>query len=405
MTMRYVLKSLATVAAACALGACARAGSEDINAIEDEALAVWVSNHAPEARPLGDTGMYYEVIEEASAEGGTKVDVRGKWVDVEYVVRDLDGDIVYNRNGETARRLGTFLKYTHYVPERLYIASKQNLSNIPAGIYRSITEIAPGAMWRVYIPSRLAFSAYGISTSSGYGGQRALESDVPVILDSLRIVNIVDNPQQEGRQAVVALATAPQPGGWGRPLNDTVREGLYMEVLARPNPGDTVPLNQRANIYYRTRFLDGHLIDSNVDSVLYNRFGSVRSSDNINPIQVTRMSSTPTNGNQMPAKVFYAVLPDLCYGDSVRMAVPSEYGYYRQYMYPDKSNSMWSLSATFSFDFTFQYKDYTVEDTDYFFASSTYYMPYSTSSSSIPVAEIKPYTPLVYEFVVQKPES
>ena len=56
-------------------------------------------------------------------------------------------------------------------------------------------------------------------------------------------------------------------------------------------------------------------------------------------------------------------------------------------------------------DFTFQYKDYTVEDTDYFFASSTYYMPYSTSSSSIPVAEIKPYTPLVYEFVVQKPES
>ena len=69
-------------------------------------------------------------------------------------------------------------------------------------------------------------------------------------------------------------------------------------------------------------------------------------------------------------------------------------------------SSMWSSSATFTFDFTYQYKDYTTEDTDYFFASSTYYMPYSTSSgTTVPVAEIKPYTPLIYEFVVQKPES
>ena len=90
----------------------------------------------------------------------------------------------------------------------------------------------------------------------------------------------------------------------------------------------------------------------------------------------------------------------------MRIAVPSEYGDYRQYMYPDKSSSMWSSSATFTFDFTYQYKDYTTEDTDYFFASSTYYMPYSTSSgTTVPVAEIKPYTPLIYEFVVQKPES
>lgn len=229
---------------------------------------------------------------------------------------------------------------------------------------------------------------------------------MPVILDSLRIVNIVDNPQSEGRQAIEEFVTASRPEGWGKPLNDTVREGLYMDILARPNPGDTVPLNQSANIYYRCGFLDGHLIDSNIDTVLYNQFGTVRSSDITSPIRVTRMSTDPNNANQMPAKVFYAILPDLCYGDSVRIAVPSEYGYYRQYMYPDKSSSMWSSSATFTFDFTYQYKDYTTEDTDYFFASSTYYMPYSTSSgTTVPVAEIKPYTPLIYEFVVQKPES
>lgn len=295
------------------------------------------------------------------------MDVRGRWVDVEYVIRDLNGDIVYNRNEETARLLGTFTKYTHYIPDRLYIASRQDLSDIPSGIYQAITEITPGETWRVYIPSRLAFASYGIQTSTGYGGQQALESDVPVILDSLRIVNIVDNPQSEGRQAIEEFVTASRPEGWGKPLNDTVREGLYMDILARPNPGDTVPLNQSANIYYRCGFLDGHLIDSNIDTVLYNRFGTVRSSDVTSPIRVTRMSTDPNNANQMPAKVFYAILPDLCYGDSVRIAVPSEYGYYRQYMYPDKSSSMWSSSATFTFDFTYQYKDYTTEDTDYFF--------------------------------------
>ena len=404
--MRHVLKPLAVAVAACACCSCARTESENFNEIEDKALDIWVSSNAPDAEPLGDTGMYYEVIKALPDGSATKVDVRGRWVDVEYVIRDLNGDIVYNRNEATARLLGTFTKYTHYIPDRLYIASRQDLSDIPSGIYQAITEITPGETWRVYIPSRLAFASYGIQTSTGYGGQQALESDVPVILDSLRIVNIVDNPQSEGRQAIEEFVTASRPVGWGKPLNDTVREGLYMDILARPNPGDTVPLNQSANIYYRCGFLDGHLIDSNIDTVLYNRFGTVRSSDITSPIRVTRMSTDPNNANQMPAKVFYAILPDLCYGDSVRIAVPSEYGYYRQYMYPDKSSSMWSSSATFTFDFTYQYKDYTTEDTDYFFASSTYYMPYSTSSgTTVPVAEIKPYTPLIYEFVVQKPES
>lgn len=403
--MKSVFKPLTVVLAVLAAGSCAKSESESFSEVEDKALDIWVSRNAPDAEPLGDTGMYYEVIEGASAGTSSKIDVRGRWVDVDYVIRDLNGDIVYNRNEETARLLGTFTKYTHYVPDRLYIASKESLSNIPRGIYRAITEITPGETWRVYIPSRLAFSSAGISTSSGYGGQQSLESDVPVILDSLRIVNIVDNPQTEGRQAIEELVTAPEPEGWGMRRNDTVREGLYMDIFNRINPNDTIAMNESAEIYYKVRFLDGHLIYSNVDSVLYNNFGSIRSSDVTGAVRVTRMTGTPTNANQMPAKVFYAILPDLCYGDIARIAVPSEYGYYRQYMYPDMSNSVWSSSATFTFDFTYQYKDYTLEDTDYFFAASTYYAPYSGSSSGVPIAEIKPYTPLIYEFTVKKPES
>lgn len=131
--MRHVLKPLAVAVAACACCSCARTESENFNEIEDKALDIWVSSNAPDAEPLGDTGMYYEVIEALPDGSATKVDVRGRWVDVKYVIRDLNGDIVYNRNEETARLLGTFTKYTHYIPDRLYIASRQDLSDIPFG--------------------------------------------------------------------------------------------------------------------------------------------------------------------------------------------------------------------------------------------------------------------------------
>lgn len=372
---------------------------KDYNEIEDEALAVWISSNAPDAQLLGDTGIYYEVLE---SEGGTgKVDVRGRWIDVDYVIRDLSGDIIYTRNEQTTRLLGSYTEYTHYVPDRLYIASEEGKSDIPAGLYRAFTNIMPGEMWRFYIPSRLAFASYGIDTGSGYEGQHALDADAPIIFDSVRIHNIVENPQQEGRDAIVDLVTAPKPEGWGKRLDDSVRYGMYLEIFNRIDDNDTVKMNESASIYYKVRFLDGKLINSNVDSVLYNNFGNVRSTDVTSAISVTRMETTPTNANQMPAKVFYEILPELCYGDIGRVAVPSEYAYYRQYMHPDMNENLWSSTATFTFDLTYQYDDYTVDDSDYYFGLNTFYMP-SSSSGCIPIAEIKPYTPLIYEFKVER---
>lgn len=153
---------MAVAVAACACCSCARTESENFNEIEDKALDIWVSSNAPDAEPLGDTGMYYEVIEALPDGSATKVDVRGRWVDVKYVIRDLNGDIVYNRNEETARLLGTFTKYTHYIPDRLYIASRQDLSDIPSGIYQAITESRPerrgvSISLRVWLSHRTVF--------------------------------------------------------------------------------------------------------------------------------------------------------------------------------------------------------------------------------------------------------
>lgn len=399
--IKYAFRVLMFIGVAAAVVSCAKSEAIDFNDVEERALAVWIENNAPNAKPLGETGMYYEVIE-GEVSSAAKVDVKGKWILLNYVMRNLDGDIVYNRSEKTARLLGTYNAYTRYVLDRIYVAGTQSASNIPTGIYQAITEINPGEMWRVIIPSRLAFASSGLNITTGYGGQKALEANVPIILDSLKIVDVIDNPLKIEEADVIKLATSSKPEGWGKPLNDTVKTGYYLDFIKRGEAKDTLMQNQSASIYYKVKFLDGTLLYSNIDTVLLNNFGSVRSNDRVSPIRITKLKTTPIGRNQMPAKVFYDVLDTLRYGDEVRVLVNSRNAYYRQYMRPNMNETEWDKSTNFVFsDGGKKYDDYSLEEKDYFFATSTFYIPYSQTAETLPIAEIKPYTPLIYEFEVK----
>lgn len=405
--MKRIIALLAVGTALVATFACTHQNAVDADAIKRKSFEAWMAANAPQAKPLGDTGMYYEVLEGSGDASTGKVDVRDKWIDVSYQMTTLDGDIFYNRDEEIARLIGNHDNYTHYVPERFYIASDSESSSFPKGIYLAFTEVVPGETWRVYMPSDMAFASSGFDmTEYGYGGQVALDENKAMILDSIRITNIIDDPQLEANNEIRTLATSPKPEGWGMIPNDTVRSGMYMDILYRTYAKDTVPVGSRVEVYYKVSFLDGHLIDSNIDSVLVNRFGAVRTTDVTSPISVTRMEEgkTATNAYQMPAKVFYSILPDVCYGDSLRVAVPARYGYFTTYMPPNRNESEWSTSATFDNYKGYDYEDYTIDDTDYYFGASTFFMP-TSSSSVVSIAEIKPYTPLVYELVIRKPEE
>lgn len=398
--IKHAFRLLMFIGVAATVVSCAKSETMDFNNVEEKALAIWIENNAPNAQPLGETGMYYEVLE-SGASSVAKVDVKGKWVQLDYVMRNLDGDIFYNRNEKTARLLGTYNTYARYILDRIYISGTQAVSNIPSGIYQAITEISPGEMWRVYIPSRLAFASSGLNITTGYGGQKPLEVNVPIILDSLKIVDVIDNPVKIEEADVIALATSPKPQGWGKSLVDTVKTGYYLDFVKRGEEKDSLKQNQSASIYYKVRFLDGTLIYSNIDTVLVNNFGRVRSGDRLTPIRITRMKTTPINQNEMPAKVFYDVLDTLRYGDQVRVLVNSRNAYYRHYMRPNMNETEWEKSTAFVFsDGGKKYDDYSLEEKDYFFARYSFYVPYSQTAETLPIAEIKPYTPLIYEFEV-----
>lgn len=400
--MKQILLSVIVAFMAAAIVSCAKAEADDFNVIEQQALEAWISKNAPDAKPLGDSGIYYEVIGEKN-QNTSKVDVKGRWVEFNYVMRNLNGDIVYSRNEKTARQLGTYNVYTHYVPDMMYIATKAENSGIPAGIYEAITSIPPGEMWKVYIPSKLAFSSSGYKITTGYGGQQALEGNVSMILDSLQITDIIENPEKKAQEDIIRLATSPKPEGWAMLKNDTVKKGVYLEIFRRLNENDTVIMNQSANIYYKARFLDGKLFNTNVDSVFMSHFGTIRSNDKTSPIRVTRMEKAPNNAEHVPAKVFYAILPKLCYGDVGQVVVPAVYAYGKNYMHPDKSEKNWEFSAAFPYD-GYEYSDYQSIDTDYYFGENTFYMPYNFTSE-VPTAEIKPYTPIILEFTVKRDQQ
>lgn len=389
------------VVLAAAFVSCAKAEPDDFSVIEQKTLDAWVLKNAPDAKPLGETGMYYEVIG-GESRSASKVNIKGRWVELNYVMRNLNGDIAYSRNEKTARQLGTYNAYTHYVPDMLYIATVAEYSGIPYGIYEAITSIPSGEMWKVYIPSRYAFQSSGYKIITGYGGQKAIEGNTPMILDSLQILNIIDNPETKAQEDIDALVTAPKPEGWGMLKNDTIVKGAYIDIMRRVDENDTIALNHSASIYYKVKFLDGKLFNTNVDSVFYNHFGVIRTHDKTSEVRVTRMDNAPFNSNQVPAKVFYAILPKLRYGDIGRIVVPPVYAYGRNYMHPDKSESAWETSASFIYD-GYEYSDFKSLDTDYYFGINTFYLPYNVTTS-VPTAEVKPYTPLIFEFTVRRIE-
>lgn len=402
MIMKFsTFKKILLAALAAAVGAsCATSEEPPYSEIENRALDNWIKANAPGAQKLGDTGVYYETL--AAAESDGDLDVRGKWVDIEYTLRNLDGDIIYTRNEDVARILGTYDAYTHYVPARLYVAGNPNSSNIPLGLYQALTSIPQGEMWRVYIPSEHGFGAYGFKSGNGYAGQKTLGANMPVVVDSLRILNVIENPQTEGIAAVKALATAPKPEGWGLEPSDTVRKNMYMEIYNRVSSVDTVVMNTSANIYYKVRYMDGKLLNSNVDSVLTNNFGTVRSQDITSPVRLTRMESAPANANQMPARIFYTILSELRYGDIGRIVVPADYGYSSHFMPPNKNEDQWEFAATFESGLAVNYDDYSTAELDAYFGAS-FYIPYTTTIVSI--GEVNPYQPLIYEFIVQRADE
>ncbi len=313
--MKFKLRALvAAVAIAVTLFSCARQELTPYSEAESMSLAQWIQLNAPNAEKCDDN-MYIEWIYRNPNTADSLVEV-GDWVRITYTNKTLDGNVITTRNEEVAKIEGTYTPYTHYTSDLLYL-NDPNVTMLE-GQYLALQKMRRGDIVRLYLTSAYAYNTVGFSNDVGYGGQKALNAQIPIIVDSLTLVGFEADPITTEQNAVKEYALDK----WGLQPKDTIKSHFYMELLP-PFPIQRDSLmstpDSTVQIYYTGRFLDGFVFDSNVDSVQQRLYGRIV---NKGPLKLT-ISSDTTN----MIEAWTIALKRSCYGDHFRMVFASAYGY------------------------------------------------------------------------------
>ncbi len=404
--MNYYRKIL-IVLAMFLLAGCAQETTIGYEVYEQKALDEWVAKYAPNAIPMGNGG-YYEVQVE-SQDGAEKV-TGDKWLVLSYIIKDLEGNIVYTRSEAMARQQATFTKYTHYVPDYAYLMPEKNNTMIQ-GQYLNLLEMSVGEVRKLYLPSKLGYGSSVLSNSVGYGGQYSLAANKPLIVDSLRVIEIINDAEQRDYDKVDSVALA-----WGMTPADTVVNHYYIKKLYSINHKDSIiGKDSTARIYYTGRFLDGFVFDTNIDSIRRRVYGEIREESD-----TAAIIFKGADAKNIPAAIFEPASRvdslrenylnyTLSYGDTIRMVVSSFYAYGiggRTGYSVETSSSVYIPPYLGGYGYGgYGYGGYGYGYDSYYYGSGYYggYYDYQNTSSSVLLrTEVQPYTPLIYDFVVMK---
>lgn len=208
------------------LASCAKEQTESYDKFEDQALEAYITQKHPELLENLQTegGFYVDVIKPGLADAKPVNDTIC-WVKFDFSGRDLNGNIALTRSADEAYQLGTYTKYTHYVPYYRYCGDSN--SSLMEGTYLAMRNtlhlgeeyaakkgldpeflLREGTKVRIYMPSRVVGSG-GVSGDGGYEGQKGYElaSGRPLIMD-IEICGIDKNPLEAEGTLVDAFAKA-----------------------------------------------------------------------------------------------------------------------------------------------------------------------------------------------------
>ena len=206
------------------LTSCAKEQSESYDKFENQALEAWMTQHRKDLLKnyQSEGGYYVEVLEGGDAQAAPVNDT-ACWVKFDFSGRDLSGNIVLTRRAGEAYQVGTFTKYTHYVPfyrycgtantslmEGTYLAMRNTLHLDPE--YAASKQVDPefllreGSRIRLYMPSRIVGSG-GVEGDGGYEGQFTLSANRPFIVE-MEICDTIKNPLEAEGTVVDAFCEA-----------------------------------------------------------------------------------------------------------------------------------------------------------------------------------------------------
>lgn len=196
------------------LTSCAKEQTESYEKYENQSLLAWMTQNRNELlENYQEQGDYYVDVLEVGKEGVSPISSEECWVSYDFSGRDLNGNYILTRNASEAYLVGTFTKYTRYVPfyrycglentglmEGTYLAMRNKLTLGEAYFNRYKDErgfesreilLREGAKVVLYMPSRVVGN--GLEGSGGYEGQYTLSSGRPLIV-TMEIRDTVKNP-------------------------------------------------------------------------------------------------------------------------------------------------------------------------------------------------------------------
>lgn len=331
--MNRILRRVCTAAVAVlALAACAKEGETSYTEQEKLALDAWMRLNRPElVGNYQQEGGYYVDVEKLGATDSEPINDTARWVRFTFTGRNLSGDIVLTRNETDARQVGTYTRFTHYVPYFKYFAGQTN-SQLMEGTYlamRNPLKLAPeyaeskgypsevlmryGTKVTLYMPSTVVSSG-GVSGSGGYEGQQGyeLKAGYPFVV-TMEITDTVRNPLQREGSNVDDFAQTngglkpvdtgnPEPSAWKRLRGMQVgADDPYNDGYAWRNAADTIP-QVYVNLTYKPTetyqyphvypsiyapYSDFAKLEKDICDTLVNRFGTYEGVQSLDSDSVT----------------------------------------------------------------------------------------------------------------------
>ncbi len=319
------IRILYIIAVAAVLSGCAKREDPDLDPREQQAFDSWMAATHPEATRM-ENGMYVEWLQQTDSETAKPV-IGSDWVSVDYLVRDLEGNIMGTRSEEVAREEGTFTPVTHYVPDFAMLDSE--LRYFTPGEYEILPMMKVNDSVRLYLPSNLAYRNADITFVNGYEGWRysaanPLNSSTGVpragraVTIDLALRDIVSSP------AAIELDLVNLRGMDLEPVSDTI-PGLYYEIVASNDPAaEIIPVDSTAWITWTCRFLeDGKLVATN-DRELAIAEWKDYSSRYLTFDPFTASGSSPIKGSALQTAVKHELIK---YNSTIRLIYISDFGY------------------------------------------------------------------------------
>jgi len=294
---------------------CAKRTDASYSDVELKSMHAWMGQNVPSFDSL-DRGLY--IVRVSSDYPDSSIVAPNDWVGIDYTATDmLKGNVFVTRNPDVARVEGTFNIRTHYVPEFVPYTSP-NYTMLEA-LARAIGTMRVGDSVIVYAHSNYTF---GSSQSTyDYGFQGAPDHIFPGNVPSIFYLKLKErSADPAAREANMVDKYAADSLGVTVPI-DTIAPRQYQYLQKIVEAPDSTQIAEGSTVYvaYTTKFLDGFIADTSVDSVARRAWNTA---SNL-PLGITDLSSTSTSY----IKALYNALINMKYGETAVTVFTSDYAY------------------------------------------------------------------------------